>query len=309
MAHIDGRVQLSGGEDSEAEVTVMGPCGLADSMELDDEGEPSSDDEFTQEILRAIKEGRQTLLLYNRPLANGLIVHGSDGGNEEDLAVDLSGAASTAAHQPPEEQLFHVRRNTARNFKVCRHKGASVPRWKDMKLKTSVELQGVELRQGNLISVVVLGQNDAIAEVAEIRAVGDGRHLLRVFWFLERDMVIPGLDDANRAKFPPKFAFVKAAYTDVISWITTRGPLDSSSRAKILPDRILCYWGDRRTSLELHTAPDVRWARCRGAAGRGDSGRPCEPHKCGPETDQSDRSKFCLLDLCAELNADSCINK
>ena len=230
MAHIDGRVQLSRGEDSEAAVTVMDPCGLADSAVLDNDGGPSSDDEFTQEILRAIKEGRQTPLPCNRSLANGLIVHGSDGGNEEDLAVDLSGAANTAVHQPPEEQLFHVRRNTARNFKVCRHKGASVPRWKDMKLTTSVELQGVELRQGNLISVVVLGQNDAIAEVAEIRAVGDGRHLLRVFWFLERDMVIPGLDDSNRAKFPPEFAFVKAAYTDVISWITTRGPLDSSSQ-------------------------------------------------------------------------------
>ncbi|EOD49956.1 hypothetical protein UCRNP2_3274 [Neofusicoccum parvum UCRNP2] len=128
-------------------------------MVPNDECDTSSDDEFTQEILRAIEE-----------------VCCSDDSDEKAPDVDLSSDINTAIQQPPEDQLFFVKRNTSKSFK-----------------------------------------NDAVAEIAEIRAIGDGRHLFRVFWVLERDTVLPELDEADRAKFPAEFAYVKAAYTHVIT--------------------------------------------------------------------------------------------
>ncbi|KAL1619997.1 hypothetical protein SLS56_009841 [Neofusicoccum ribis] len=246
-------------------------------MVPNDECDTSSDDEFTQEILRAIEE-----------------VCCSDDSDEKAPDVDLSSDINTAIQQPPEDQLFFVKRNTSKSFKVCRYKGSRLPRWKDLKLKSSVELQGVKLRPGDFITVVVLGQNDAVAEIAEIRAIGDGRHLFRVFWVLERDTVLPELDEADRAKFPAEFAYVKAAYTHVITWIATRGVLDNCTKAKILPDRVLCYWSDKTVSLEPRTMPHVRWTQCRNTTGKTDDGRPCEPQQCGLGTASSDEFKATL---------------
>ncbi|KAH7021678.1 hypothetical protein B0J12DRAFT_687337 [Macrophomina phaseolina] len=233
----DIEMQLAGSENTEATLKTTASNGLADST-VDDESGTFDNDEFTQEILRAIRE-----------------VFGADDARE-------------APDAPPEDRLYHVKHNTTKHFRVCRWRGARVPRWKDLELEYSVELQSVELRIGDLIVVVVSGQADAVAEIAEIRAVGDGRHVLRVFWFLDRDSVLPKLDDIERTEFPTEFAYVKAAYTQVILWTTTRTLLDDLFKAKVLPNRILCYRDDGTLFLRPHTAPEVRWTQNRCAGGK-----------------------------------------
>lgn len=177
--------------------------------------------------------------------------------DENSPAITVSDEAPSDAESgisvsrlPLEEKLFFVVHDTSRKFRVVRYRNANVQRWHLLPRERLAIFQGMELKVGDLIVCQVLTDPMAVAEIVEIRAVEDGRRLLRIIWFVRRLSALKELGAERESDIiPSSYRFVKSAHTQVIVWDTVKRVMDVEQRRKCMTDQVLCYLGRGRARL------------------------------------------------------------
>ncbi|KAH7016628.1 hypothetical protein B0J12DRAFT_705639 [Macrophomina phaseolina] len=164
---------------------------------------------------------------------------------------------------PVEVKLFYTTKNLSKHYSVIRHGGINVPPWRELRKESAALLKGVWLRVGDLVKVQCSTMDPMlVAEIAEIRDLQDGRHLLRVFWFKNRLSALRLLHmEDGRDINPHNFRWVKVAHTQVIMWDTVDRLLRDDERRKAMTDNVLCYLPKNQVQLVPKDSSTARWTR------------------------------------------------
>lgn len=162
---------------------------------------------------------------------------------------------------PLEKKLYFMQSNCSKYFRVNRYKKAGVPKWKLLPRKTSVLLGDVELKVGDLVETQLNTNPMAVAEIAEICDLQDGRHILRIYWFAKRLSALERLRKAgSRDTIPSNYRFIKKAHTQVIMWDTVKRQLNLEERKKCKTDEVFYCTGER-TQLYSADSETVGWTK------------------------------------------------
>ncbi|EKG09565.1 hypothetical protein MPH_13352 [Macrophomina phaseolina MS6] len=114
---------------------------------------------------------------------------------------------------------------------------------------------------GDLVWIRLTGEPDALAEIVEAKAVGDGisRILIRIFWCYSRRDVLYIMRQSYPKRFAASYKYVKSNHTQVILWDTIQRKITETERRLILPKKVL---GRSRKPFRIcnPSAPEVSWS-------------------------------------------------
>ncbi|KAH7016645.1 hypothetical protein B0J12DRAFT_417369 [Macrophomina phaseolina] len=161
---------------------------------------------------------------------------------------------------PLEAKLYFIpqKENCSKGFSVRKYKNVDLPAWKLLPRKPSVLLRDVELRVGDLVEMRAFWDPKPVAEIAEICDLQNGRHMLRIFWFIKRLEAVERLPETVR--IPESYRYIKTAHTQVVMWDTVARPLHEKEQMGCKTDQVLLYTKKGHELFHADSRP-VRWTK------------------------------------------------
>lgn len=157
--------------------------------------------------------------------------------------------------------FFTVRNETTANFHVDLVQPARCQPWSALETVPSFEHKSYMFQVGDLVWIRLTGEPDALAEIVEAKAVGDGisRILIRIFWCYSRRDVLYIMRQSYPKRFAASYKYVKSNHTQVILWDTIQRKITETERRLILPKKVL---GRSRKPFRIcnPSAPEVSWS-------------------------------------------------
>lgn len=173
-------------------------------------------------------------------------------------------------------EYFTVKDNTSPFYTVELRASYSTPRhspkpWGSLEDLVSIKWNGITYKIGDIIHVRQDDERDPveIAEVAEIKDLGDTRSVLRVFWFCSRDMVKRTLQRKDLRAWPRDRMNIKSTHMDVVMWDCATGKLSKADLRTICEGKVL-NMSAKAPRVRRKDLASVSWAKARVASNRSD---------------------------------------
>jgi len=114
--------------------------------------------------------------------------------------------------------------------------------WNELRSCKTIDYHGEDLTVGDVIEVETQGCGDnSIADIREIRDLGDDRYLLLVSWYCsKKEMHDSGCK--NKKEWPRSHSHMISTHMQIIMWDTTNCKVSTEDSSKFSPGRILDWY-------------------------------------------------------------------
>jgi hypothetical protein len=135
-------------------------------------------------------------------------------------------------------ELYTIRNNGKLTYSIQRKRQAT-PKWQDLVSLPFVVFAHETYFVGDIVYILLQGeQDDSVAQIRQIRDLGDGRTVIFVSWYYSRDEVRRFHCD-NMSSWPTGCSHMLSNQLQVLMWDTMNGKikqkeLDTTTASKVV---------------------------------------------------------------------------
>ena len=179
----------------------------------------------------------------------------------------------------PAAEYFEIENNTSPDFAVKLRSAGSKswtnPKaWCSLQCLDRVHWNGYFYQNGDLIYARTGSTPNAIDvfEIAEIRSLGDGRSIIRGFWYYHRSHLVGWMGKTSLRLWPTTHTHIKSTHTEIMMWDCASGHLSKDDRELMAFD-LICDMATNVWIIKRRTDTSVTWtestssSRCVDAGG------------------------------------------
>lgn len=165
----------------------------------------------------------------------------------------------------PALEYFDIIPNTCKNYIIMPREPSSTP-WMSLNQLQRVEWNGTVYEPGDVIYILLSSSRSnaadyAIAELCEIRSLGDGRYVIFIFWFMSVREARRLVSSQDARELSRGWRYVKTTHMQIVMWDCASGKLANQELQGVCPQLVL----DMSVSphrIRRKNASAVRWTNC-----------------------------------------------
>lgn len=168
------------------------------------------------------------------------------------------------AEVQPALEYFDITPNVCKKHEIVPRGSFSMP-WASLTQLETVEWNGIVYKPGDIIYLLLASSGSnmaeyAIAELCEIRSLGDGRSVILIFWYMHLDearLLIPRRDTG---RLLTEWKYIKTTHMQTVMWDCAAGKLSDEDVQSMCFEQILDM-SVRPYRIRKRNANAVRWAK------------------------------------------------
>lgn len=164
----------------------------------------------------------------------------------EHAVVNADGVDSEASENAASQQdtvlddaieFFSIRKNCHKDHSIEPIEPYKTA-WENLPSLNSVEYCGDVYRVGGVIKVVISGEKEnSFAKIRDIKSLGDGRHVLHLFWYYEREEMRRFAGRRN-IRWPTGNTHMRTTHMEVVMWDSANGKVSAEELNMLSPGKI-----------------------------------------------------------------------